>query len=129
MSESTKPRMGTVSWMDLTVPDATRVADFYRRVAGWEVKPISMGEYEDYAMVPPGAERAAGGICHARGENAGLPPVWLAYVTVADLDASLTAVRAGGGEVVSGPRSLGSYGRMAVIRDPAGASLALIEQP
>lgn len=129
MSESTKPRIGTVSWMDLTVPDATAVADFYRRVAGWEMKPIPMGEYDDYAMIPPGEARAAAGICHARGENAGLPAVWLAYVTVEDLDASLAAVREHGGEVTAGPRSLGSYGRMAVIRDPAGATLALFQQP
>ena len=37
-------------------------------------------------MIPPGAAQPVSGICHARGSNADLPPVWLIYITVADLE-------------------------------------------
>ncbi len=66
------------------------------------------------------------GVCHARGANAELPPVWLIYVVVADLDASLAACRERGGQVIAGPRSMGRA-RYAVIRDPAGAAVGLYQ--
>ena len=121
---STIPAPGTIGWMDLTVADADGVRDFYREVAGWEPAPVEMGGYSDWMMGPPGADPVAG-VCNARGGNAGLPPVWLIYITVADLDASLEACIARGGEVLADPR--GSKMRYAVIRDPAGAACALIE--
>jgi predicted enzyme related to lactoylglutathione lyase len=62
------------------------------------------------------------GICYQRGPNEDAPPVWLIYVRVADLEASLDAVLAGGGTVLSGPRQ-----GFAVVTDPAGASLALFD--
>lgn len=122
MSE-TKPKPGSIAWHDLTVPDADKVRDFYRDVAGWESQGVDMGGYEDYQMVRPDGE-PAGGVCWARGANAGLPAQWLIYIVVTDLDASLEAVRAHGGEVVAGPKSMGEA-RYAVVRDPAGAAAAL----
>jgi predicted enzyme related to lactoylglutathione lyase/uncharacterized damage-inducible protein DinB len=124
-----KPVLGAVSWLDLTVPDAERVRDFYRQVAGWEPLPIDMGEYADFAMKAPGTEVPVAGVCHARGANAGLPATWLPYVTVNDLDARLSAATAAGGVVAHGPRDLGPWGRFAVVRDPAGAHAGLIEPP
>lgn len=114
------------SWMDITVADANALRDFYASVAGWAAEALPMGEYDDYVMSDDRG-RPVAGICHRRGVNAGLPPVWLMYVQVADLDAALAAVRAGGGEVVAGPKPAGEE-RMAVIRDPAGAHLALISR-
>jgi predicted enzyme related to lactoylglutathione lyase len=46
---------------------------------------------------------------------------------VADLEASMDRCRELGGDVVAGPSGMGSYGRYCVIRDPAGAHLALFE--
>ena len=100
-------KIGSIAWTDLTVANTVEVRDFYAAVVGWSFEGLSMGEYEDFVMVPPGSADGVAGICHARGPNVGIPPVWLVYVTVADLDASLKAVEAGGGTVVSGPRSVG----------------------
>lgn len=117
---------GTIGWMDLTVPDADATRDFYQQVVGWTADPVDMGGYSDYAMKPAGGEPVAG-ICHARGPNTGLPACWLMYITVADLDASMDRTRALGGQVVYGPRDMGGYGRMCVIRDNAGAAVGLIQ--
>lgn len=124
MSEQT-PAPGAIVWTDLTVPDADRVHEFYARVVGWKPQPVEMGGYSDYSMISPDGASAVG-VCHARGPNADLPPVWLVYVQVADLEESLRSCRELGGEVIVEPRSLGDSGRMAVIRDPAGAVLALV---
>jgi predicted enzyme related to lactoylglutathione lyase len=123
MHENTPP-VGTVVWRDLTVPDAAAIRDFYARVVGWRPVPVSMGDYSDFSMLPPGGHEAAAGICYARGTNAALPPQWLMYVIVEDVDESAEACVKLGGSIVSPPRGAGG-GRFCVIRDPAGAVCAL----
>lgn len=121
----TKPVAGSIGWLDLTVDDAAEIKDFYEEVIGWSADPVDMGDYADFNMVASGEPRA--GVCHARGSNSGQPAVWIAYIYVEALERSLEAVRRRGGEVVVEPRSAGSSGKYAVIRDPAGAFLGLFE--
>ncbi|MDE2967313.1 MAG: VOC family protein [Chloroflexota bacterium] len=118
--------LGRIGWQDLTVGNAEQVRDFYSAVAGWQSQPLSMGDYDDYVMLSPDGESAVGGVCHARGVNARIPPVWMVYINVEDLDSSVARVTELGGEIVDGPREMGE-GRFAVIRDPAGAVCGLIE--
>lgn len=122
----TQPTIGRIEWRDLTVDDAEALRDFYSEVVGWTAEPVSMGDYSDYNMRDSGGETVAG-ICHARGGNADLPSQWLMYVTVADLDLSLQRCISGGGERVSGPKSIGAD-RYCVIRDPTGAVVALYQK-
>lgn len=117
--------VGTVMHMDLTVPNAEEVRDFYQAVAGWSSQGLSMGDYDDYVMMDS-AGNPVSGICHKRGENSNLPPQWLIYITVADMDASVAACTERGGAVVDGPRDMGGS-RFCVVRDPAGAVVALFE--
>lgn len=128
MSAPELPPLGAVAWADLTVDDAPKVRDFYAGVVGWTPSPVDMGDYADYAMGPDGGDPVAG-VCHARGTNAGLLAQWLVYVTVADLDHSLAQCAALGGSVVAPARDMGAYGRMAVVRDPAGAVMAIMQRP
>jgi hypothetical protein len=118
--------VGAITWFDLTVKDAPKVREFYCKVVGWKASPVDMGGYEDFCMNRPADRRTVAGICHARGENAPLPPQWLLYINVANLDASLKRCRAARGKVLVNVRPLGE-GRMAVIQDPAGAVVALFE--
>jgi len=117
---------GTIGWIDMTTGDATALRDFYAAVVGWGFEPVSMGTYDDYAMTPAGADAAVAGICHALGSNADLPPGWLIYIVVDDVEASATRCRAQGGTIVVAPRALAG-GRFCVIRDPAGACAALYQ--
>ena len=84
---SATPDPGSISWTDLTVADAEAVRDFYQAVVGWAPEAQPMGAYSDFVMNADGAPVA--GICHARGANAAIPPVWLIYITVEDLEHSL----------------------------------------
>jgi predicted enzyme related to lactoylglutathione lyase len=119
-------RPGTVTWQDLTVENADAIRDFYQAVVGWKPEAVSMGAYSDFVMNADGSGIA--GICHARGGNADLPPVWLIYITVEDLDHSLEECHRRGGSLVAAPRSYGG-GRYCVIKDPAGAICALYQPP
>ena len=117
---------GEINWIDLTVPDAETVRDFYTQVIGWAPLKVDMGGYNDYSMHRPGSEKTVAGICHTRGRNADLPAQWLIYINVESLSLSLEACLKAGGKILRQPTDMGS-GRMAVIQDPAGAVAALYQ--
>lgn len=119
------PTPGTVDWLDITVPDAAKCRRFYEGVVGYTSTAVSMGDYDDYCMVATDS-RTIAGVCHARGVNADLPPVWLPYFTVSSLARSLSAVKDLGGAVVGKPRDIGN-GKFCVVRDPSGAHAGLFE--
>jgi uncharacterized protein len=121
--------MGQISWLDLTVSDAAATRDFYEEVVGWSVQDVEMedagGRYSDYAMCASDGGAVAG-VCHARGVNRGLAPVWMICLPVGDLVQSLDRVLENGGEIVEERK--GSDGGLAYasVRDPVGAYLALV---
>ena len=88
---------------------------------------MDMGGYADYFMTSQDGQPRAG-VCHARGVNAGLPTQWIICVVVEDLDASLDAAIRGGGSLIGEVRNDPGY-RFAIIRDPAGAVMAIMDQP
>ena len=118
--------IGAIGWIDIAVPDAANLRDFYEKVVGWKTMGISMGDYEDYCMMSPSNDQVRTGICHARGANAYLPAQWMIYINVADLDESVEQVKQGGGKLVGDIRSMGPS-RYCVIQDPAGAHVALFQ--
>ena len=120
------PAVGSVGWMDLTVPDAVATRDFYAAVVGWTSSGLDMGGYEDFLIFRPGLAEPMAGICHARGANADIPPQWLMYIVVADLDRSTAECEARGGRVLTEARSAGKGARFRVIQDPAGAAVAIV---
>lgn len=120
-------KTGAIAWIDLTVPDAPELRDFYAAVCGWSPQDVKMGDYADYTMRASATGEAVAGVCHAKGKNTGLPRQWLVYVSVSDLDASLAECVGRGGKVYREKASMGSYGDFAVIQDPAGAVMALIQ--
>jgi len=111
-------RSGRIGWVDLTVEDATESRDFWAAVAGFDsAEPVPMGGYSDFVLTADG--RGVAGVCHARGVNAALPPVWLVYFVVEDMDEAVSEVERRGGRVIQRRES------MAVVSDPAGAVAAL----
>ncbi len=120
--------VGRIAWLDLTVSEASVTRDFYRNVVGWSVQDVEMedaGEqYTDYALHTSDGTAVAG-VCHARGVNQAIPPVWLICLPVGDLAESLGRVQEGGGEVVEVRKGASDEYEYAVIRDPVGAYLTL----
>lgn len=123
----TEKTTGAITWVDLTVPDGDGIRNFYSSVIGWKTMDVSMGEYNDYCMMSPDDDVVRAGVCHQRGVNKDIPSAWIMYVNVADLDASMEAVKNGGGEIVNGPRKMGEKARYCIIKDPAGAYLGLFD--
>jgi uncharacterized protein len=118
-------QQGTITSVDLTVPNADEIRDFYERVIGWTHSRVEMGDYADYMMIAPDGQ-PAGGVCHKQGVNAALPSVWMVYFIVDDLNTATQTVERLGGKVLVRPEPSASY-LYAVIQDPAGAICALYE--
>ena len=120
-------KTGEMAWIDLSVKNATEVKDFYQKVIGWQAEDISMGEYNDYSMNSPITGEAVTGICHAQGVNADLPPAWLPYFLVDNIEASVAEVITAGGAMVTEIQSMGND-RYAMVKDPAGAVCAIYQK-
>ncbi len=127
MSDSKKANIGSIGWFDLTVKNAAEISDFYKQVTGWTVDGLAMGEYEDYVMKMPNSGNPVAGVCHAQGMNAALPPCWLMYITVENIEVSIADCVRLGGKLISPVKNSGGMGTYCVIQDPAGAYCALFE--
>jgi predicted enzyme related to lactoylglutathione lyase len=124
--------MGSILWLDLTVSDASATRDFYRQVVEWSVDSVEMDDggsrYVDHNMLGEDGTPVAG-ICHARGVNPGLPPVWMIYLPVGDFSESLSRVEEEGGKVIKVMHAKDGEYVSATIQDPVGVYLALIPAP
>ncbi len=117
--------MGSFLWQDLTIEHAKDIKKFYESVVGWEFSEQSMGNYVDY-NVQDADDNIIAGICHAKGVNKNIPPQWLLYVKVENVEQSAKSCVNLGGKIIEGPRKMGKN-NFAVIQDPAGAIIAIIE--
>jgi predicted enzyme related to lactoylglutathione lyase len=113
---------GSLCWADLSTPDQEGAVKFYTELFGWSVTP---GE-DGYLHLKNG-ESFIGGIPPAHNAAPGVPPHWMGYIQVADIDASTAKASALGAKICVGPMSIGNAGSMTVFSDPQGAVLAMFE--
>jgi len=123
--ENSCPSTHSIAWNELITPDPAAAIRFYSEMFGWttEAFPKPGG---DYTMFKHG-EKIFGGVMAP--PQPGIPPHWLNYVNVADLDAALAKATRLGAKVCMGPMDIGSAGRIAIINDPQGAGIGLHETP
>ncbi len=61
------------------------------------------------------------GVCNAK-----LPPQWIIYITVENVDNCIERCKALGGKMIDGPRTSGGK-PFCVVQDPAGAVAVLLQ--
>jgi len=114
---------GDFFWLDLFARDPERAAAFYRRIGGYEV---------DEAPAANGTRLILQAQGYARAGVVRMPPGlaqpgWLPYVLVEDIPTTLKKVTDAGGRVVVQPDKKLLDGKVAVIVDPAGGVLGIID--
>jgi uncharacterized protein len=117
---------GQFVWYDLMTSDLDRAVAFYTEAVGWGTQPWN-GPAPYVMWTVNGAP--IGGVVPYTSEHAaaGVTPHWVAYVTVADVDEAVAKTRRHGGAIVNEPRDIPDIGRIAVIRDPQGALIAVFK--
>jgi len=116
---------GRIVWYELMSTDPSAAITFYTDIVGWTTQTWDTSGHP-YTMWQA-SQGNLGGIMELPepAKQMGVPPHWLAYVCVPDVDASAAVVRSLGGHVHVAPTDIPNVGRFAVIADPQGAALAL----
>lgn len=123
MPDTPAPAVGSFCWNELWAPDAARALAFYRELIGYGTVPMNMGDQGTYHLLTTG-ETMRAGIMQA---PPGVPPQWLPYVQVGDVDGVVAKARAEGASVMLDAQDVPEVGRIAIFVDPQGASLGIIK--
>lgn len=109
-------RHGSFIWYELLTSDTEAAGRFYGEVLGWRPGAFA-GEVQGYTILSHGKDGVAG----MMQGPAGVPPCWLGYIGVDDVDAAVAAITGAGGAVQMPARDLPGVGRIAMVADPQGA--------
>lgn len=112
---------GSFIWYELLTKDAGKAKAFYDSVCGWNIDAEPAPGGMDYRMINAG-DGQAGGVMQLNADMiaGGAKPVWLGYLGVDDVDASVAAVVAEGGQVHLPAFDIPDVGRLAMVTDPQG---------
>ncbi len=128
MGKRTSYQPGTFSWMDLATTDPEAAKTFYSRLFGWEAEDMPVPGGGTYSMMRlDGDNVAAIAAMQEQQREAGIPPFWFSYITVASADETAAAVKEAGGSIHAEPFDVMDAGRMAVVVDPTGAHFGIWE--
>jgi predicted enzyme related to lactoylglutathione lyase len=123
--DTTKPQ--EFCWNELLTSDSVAAVKFYSELFGWKVlQEMEMGPMGTYRIF--GVEKQLGGMMTTP-KGGPMPPMWLYYVDVADLDAAIGRATKKGAKVMNGPMDVPGGGRIAQMMDPQGAAFALHQSP
>ena len=111
------PRAGTFCWDELHTKEMDAAKKFYGDVFGWTGKGDDGGM--DYWHVRSGGKDIGGMTSHMGGPN--VPPHWLAYIAVSDVDDTTKKAETLGGKVLMPAMEIPKVGRFSVVQDPTGA--------
>jgi uncharacterized protein len=110
---------GTFCWVDLGTNDAPGAKAFYGGLFGWEFDDLPTGAKGTYSTCRLKGRAVAG--LYDQAEQ----PVWGSYISVEDVDRATDRARELGATVLVEPFDTPGGGRVATVRDPAGAVVSL----
>jgi predicted enzyme related to lactoylglutathione lyase len=119
---------GTFCWFELATSDQAQAKNFYSSLLAWRADDMPIGPNEFYTIFKvDGRDAAAAHTMRPEQRAQGVPPNWLLYISVDNVDARAKRAAAAGARVTAPPFDMMDAGRMTVITDPTGAAFALWE--
>ncbi len=120
-----EPDPGEWNWFQLYSQKPQAVADFYHRAFGYEVNPDTRAGKSDHLVLSSGGHARAGITPLPLGPDA--KPGWLGCLRVKDIEATVAKAVTLGGKIVIAPRPAALGSRFAIISDPTGGDVGLIQ--
>jgi uncharacterized protein len=128
MREVVRHEPGTFCWPELATTDADSAKDLYGSLFGWTFGDESGDSGTPYAIARLAGRDVAALYALQRSQTVrGVHPSWSPYAAVANADESALRVKVLGGTIFGAPFDVGKNGRMAIVKDPQGATLCLWE--
>jgi uncharacterized protein len=120
------PDPGDWVWIEHLSRDGHKAADFYHDVAGYEVLENTETDMPgDYVLAQGGYARAAVRTIPASEDK--VRPAWLLFVRVKNIGESVAKAKELGGRVLVEPSPDRFDGKVAIVADPTGAAIGLLE--
>jgi predicted enzyme related to lactoylglutathione lyase len=120
-----KSSQGKFVWYDVMTSDTKAAESFYRSAIGWETKDSGMPD-RSYTLLSIGTDTVGGLMpIPEDARRAGVPPMWMGYIGVDDVDAYAKRVKTAGGAIHRDAEDIPGIGRFAVAGDPDGAGFIL----
>ena len=112
---------GDYVWYELLTPDIAGARAFYGPLLGWTLRDSGTPGM-DYHLASSGEGQEVAGVMALTDEmiGEGARPMWLGYVAVDDVDATVAAMVADGATVHMPAFDIPNVGRMAMLADPHG---------
>jgi predicted enzyme related to lactoylglutathione lyase len=124
-SADDEPAPGDWNWFHLLAKNPVSAAAFYRQIFNYDVSPDTRTEKKNKLLFSSG-ELNRGGVS-VLPDREGAKPGWLGVIRVTNLDETLARVSSLGGEVVVAPHDAAFGSRFAMIADPTGGTVGLVE--
>jgi predicted enzyme related to lactoylglutathione lyase len=106
--------------LELATSDMSKAKEFYGKLFNWTFTDNNMGENMIYSTFKP--DDGPGGGLYSM---PGVPPAWLAYVGVDDINTATAKATSLGATIIRGPLEVPGIGWMTILSDPTGATIAL----
>lgn len=112
-------------WYDVMATDTTAARRFYCDVVGWgaQASPAPGMDYTVFLV----NDRGVAGLLPIPDDarRAGIPPMWMGYIAVDDVDEAAKRLEREGGKVHRPPTEVPGIIRFAVVADPQGAGFII----
>ncbi|MEV7727243.1 VOC family protein [Streptomyces sp. NPDC087917] len=109
---------GAPCWADAMFTDVEGAKDFYADVLGWTFGESS-SEHGNYTQAYSDGKAVAAVVPPMPGADA--PSQWCLYFASSDAAATAEKAKAAGGELMMEPMRVGTFGTMAIVKEPSGA--------
>jgi uncharacterized protein len=126
MAEQHSPANGVFCWNELSTNNLEAAKHFYSELLGWTLHQSAAASMP-YIEIEAAGQRIGGMYQQSPETGPPMPPHWMAYVAVDDVDGLAARVAALGGKVCVPPTDIPNVGRFSVINDPAGATFSIIK--
>lgn len=120
--KSRSKQQGSHIWYELMTTDPVAAKVFYEAIVpGWTIGERNPGDL-DYRMIGRSDGGNAGGVLGLSQSDVsqGARPIWMGYISVDDVDATVTQIEAKGGKSIMSAFEVPGVGRIAMVADPQG---------
>ena len=120
------PTPGEFGWIRVLTPNAKSTNRFYTRLFGWEAFETEVNG-KPYTMYKKGGKLVGGMLEIPEGNPNNLKPHWMCYITVSNMEETMTMVEQEGGKRIVDPVDMPGLGRFGMIQDPTGVLVGLYQ--